>query len=341
MSAINRQRAILNSLPTLGNGLTANEILQRLDDNTDHGAVNIRTIQRDLQSMKLEHEIDCVNTDDGNRWRWREGYGPNKYQLDERQAIAILMIEKHLAMLLPPSQLSGMQQLFDKAKLKLQKISNTKKSQLQFWMDKVFVVSPTYPLIQPQPSDKVLQVVYESILDNKQFYGNYAQAHKQGKTLAGNFHAHGLIMRGSRIYVVATCATDNNQEKSLRQYALHRFSSAEKTNLFITTPDNLNLKDEIENKGFTEFGNKGKITLIARCNHELASRLAESPLSKDQTQEVIDENFVKVTATVNDTWQLKFWILEQGYKLQVLEPKELRNEVLEDIRKSLALYNDI
>jgi predicted DNA-binding transcriptional regulator YafY len=46
-----------------------------------------------------------------------------------------------------------------------------------------------------------------------------------------------------------------------------------------------------------------------------------------------------VTATVQDTWQLKWWIRSQGPQAEVLEPVALREEFCESLKQTLRLYS--
>jgi predicted DNA-binding transcriptional regulator YafY len=50
------------------------------------------------------------------------------------------------------------------------------------------------------------------------------------------------------------------------------------------------------------------------------------------------ENFI-VTATVNDTWQLKWWIQSQVSQAEVLEPLSLRETIRDNFREALTAYD--
>lgn len=46
-----------------------------------------------------------------------------------------------------------------------------------------------------------------------------------------------------------------------------------------------------------------------------------------------------VTASVDDTWQLSWWILSQGNGIEITEPKSLRNKIVSDLRDALDQYD--
>ncbi len=83
--------------------------------------------------------------------------------------------------------------------------------------------------------------------------------------------------------------------------------------------------------GALQFGSGESIRLKARVSEELAHILAETPLSVDM-QLVSDGNGKTLSATVPDTWQLRWWVLSQGEAIEVLAPTELREEIAATLR---------
>jgi predicted DNA-binding transcriptional regulator YafY len=62
-----------------------------------------------------------------------------------------------------------------------------------------------------------------------------------------------------------------------------------------------------------------------------AAHLYDTPLSKDQviTQTRTDAAYVTVSATVNDSPQLLWWLLGFGQQVEVLAPKRLQKAIRE------------
>jgi hypothetical protein len=46
----------------------------------------------------------------------------------------------------------------------------------------------------------------------------------------------------------------------------------------------------------------------------------------------------RLTATVADSWQLRWWILSQGAGLTVLEPENLRMDIYKNLKETLNNY---
>lgn len=53
--------------------------------------------------------------------------------------------------------------------------------------------------------------------------------------------------------------------------------------------------------------------------------------------EALSDGF-QVSATLNNTWQLHWWILSLGDSLVVNEPAELRQQMRDTLRRAAAAY---
>ncbi|MNJ82579.1 hypothetical protein D3C77_820810 [compost metagenome] len=51
-----------------------------------------------------------------------------------------------------------------------------------------------------------------------------------------------------------------------------------------------------------------------------------------------DEDGHRLTATVQDSWQLRWWLLSQAGSIPVLEPVGLREEFIGHLKKGLGYY---
>lgn len=67
--------------------------------------------------------------------------------------------------------------------------------------------------------------------------------------------------------------------------------------------------------------------------------LEETRLSDNQTiSSVNDSGFREITADITNTWQLRWWILGEADRIEVLEPEELRLQVAESLSKCNQYY---
>ena len=103
----------------------------------------------------------------------------------------------------------------------------------------------------------------------------------------------------------------------MRLYALHRIQRAARTYERRNKPVGFDLDAYIAT-GALQFGNGDSFQMEALISPSLARLLAETPLAADQR---IEDD--RLTATVLDTWQLRWWILGQGDGIEVLQPAAL------------------
>lgn len=314
-----------------GNWDKASEICARLK--SEGYAVSTRTVQRDLKDLS---DIFPIELNDKNPrdygWRWIKGANLDIPGMSNSEALAMRLVEKHLHQMLPASMLEGLQGVFNLAGEKLTKLKNDGNNHSADWLDKVKIVQPTQPLLPPPVCTEVQSAIYQALLENRQIAASY-QSRNREQPKAYTLHPLGLIMRGAASYLVATAG----DFKDARLYALHRFTKAEMLNAATTIPDGFSLDGEISH-GLADFDQGDPIQLIINCQPWLTAILAETPLSTDQKSESVEDGCEQITATVNDTWQLRWWLLGLGAGVEVVSPAELRDEIVECLEDAIANY---
>jgi predicted DNA-binding transcriptional regulator YafY len=98
-------------------------------------------------------------------------------------------------------------------------------------------------------------------------------------------------------------------------------------------PEGFDLKQYIAN-GSMQFASKGEIHLRAWISDDLARLISETPISADM-QLIKQQDGSTLTATVNDSWELKWWILSHVGSLVVHAPETLREEITSRIKNGL------
>jgi predicted DNA-binding transcriptional regulator YafY len=133
-------------------------------------------------------------------------------------------------------------------------------------------------------------------------------------------------------YLVATAS----EYTDVRNFAVSRMSEAVLLKEAVRKPEGYSL-DKYIRDGAMEFGNGEKLRLVAIIESWLAAILAETPLGCDQ-QLTDDEEGVRLIVTVNDTPQLRWWILSFGDTITVMEPAELRKEISGTLKRAARAY---
>lgn len=311
----------------------ASEITAKLND-TGY-AVSVRTVQRDLKELS---EIFPIELNDKNPrdygWRWMKGANLDIPGMSVSEALVMRLVETHLKQLLPAAMLDGLQSVFGLAQTKLDNAEKQNNNHARDWLNKVRVVPPAQPLLPPQVNQEIQASLYHALLKNRQIVAQY-QPMSSDQPKDYLLHPLGLIMRGAVAYLVAS-AWDYTE---VQLYALHRFSKVEILDTAAKAPKGFNLDKAIAS-GLANFANQGEpIQLEIHCTEWVAAFLAETPLSADQQTEPEANGWVRLTATVNDTWQLQWWLLGQGAGIEVLAPAGLRDEIKAALMEAAKLYN--
>lgn len=317
--AMMRQWQMLKLLPGKGPGISARELTSELADLGFE--VDKRTVTRDLVKLSELFPLFCNDKGTPHGWHWMRGAGLDMPGLDVADALSLRLIEEYLKPLLPASLLSVLAPRFEAAERKLEQLSRT--NTVAGWTDKIRVVPPTMPLLAPAVDEGVLQVIQQALLDEVQIECRYRSI--DGRESAQRLHPLALVQRGSVGYLVATAFSYADP----RLYALHRFRAAEIVEEPIVRPDGFDVDSYIA-KGALQFGNGKMLRLKASVDEELAAYLAETPLADDMVIKERKDDFV-VTATVPDSWQLRWWVLSQGVAIEILGPKKLRDELTDTI----------
>lgn len=322
-----RQWELLKLLPTRGPGKTAKELAEAL--NEAGFAVSKRQVERDLGELYDAFMLDCNNAGTPYGWRLPPKAAIDIPGLTLAEALSLRMVEDTLKRLMPPAALYALESRFQQAKRKLEAISEANPA-VQ-WIDKVRSVPPSLPLLPPAIDPDVLETVTEALLANRQIDVDY-RAIGDGETRSMRLHPLGLVSRVPATYLVATAYN----YWDVRLYALHRISRATKAEAEAKRPEGFDLDAYIQS-GALQFGTGENIRLKAELSEGLAQILRETPLSEDQKIQEQD-GAITLTATVADSWQLRWWILSQGAGIVVREPKELGDEIKAQLQDALTGY---
>lgn len=298
-------------------------------------AVETHSIRRDMKSLLETYpQLECNDNSHGNgeaksglahgyRWVGRDEHMQGGITLPE--ALSLVMVERYLSQSLPVLLNRPLQDIFLKAK---QTLELHKKSQITHWPEKICVIQPAQPFISPDIDPDVLVAVHEALLNEKQLRVTYRATQKvDAEPKIYRLHPLGLIQRGPITYLAAMA----NDYVDVYLYALHRMQALELLAEDCRQKPEFDLNQFAASQG--HFGSALPIHFVAKICDHLALILQESPLSESQTLSDADgSGFRQLTADVLDTWQLRWWIMGEGDRIEVISPIEFR----QDIRKMLS-----
>ncbi|GAC1607836.1 MAG: hypothetical protein NVS3B3_11390 [Aquirhabdus sp.] len=319
-----RTLSMLRMIPRYPNTVTATSIKSKLA--AAGYEISLRSIQRDLN--ELSAILPLISNDAKPiGWSWNpHSETINLPALDPQTALTFKLVEAYLPSLLPNTTIHYLKPWFVAATGVLEAKGNG----LAVWPEKIRVVSQGQPQFPPYIDAEVQSVIYQGLLLEQCVEVSYSppDATKAKKYVV---HPIAIVVRDKRIYLVCTIRDYGD----IRHLLLHRMRSARLLSDAIRKPKKFNIDHHIANGEFSIPFDLEVIQLEAEFYGYAAKNVTESPIAVDQWMEDLDDGWILVKGTVSNTYDLRTWILGFGDEVNVLEPKELRDE-LGEIAKNMA-----
>ena len=294
--------------------------------------VTDRTIQRDLLKLEKYFPLLCDDRNAPYGWSWQEDAKEiNLSAMDKVEALSLSLAEKYLEPLMPIENYERIRNLFDRANNTLE---SSEQSQLKKWRDRVRVLPQSQRLEPPLINQEVQSNIYDALLNGEQLDVQYLKANsKLAKKRTVN--PLGIVLMGIVHRLICTMDPDF---KIIRHLPLHRFKTANANGETSIEPENFDIDDYLdkESLSFLRTEKKIKIELLFRGN--TGFHLSETPVSKDQKYKEEKNGKIRISGTVADTEQLRWWILGFGENVEVIKPKILRDEISNRIKLVSAIY---
>ena len=294
--------------------------------------VTDRTIQRDLLKLEKYFPLLCDDRNPPYGWSWQEDAKEiNLSAMDKVEALSLSLAEKYLEPLMPIENYERIRNLFDRANNTLE---SSEQSQLKKWRDRVRVLPQSQRLEPPLINQEVQSNIYDALLNGEQLDVQYLKANsKLAKKRTVN--PLGIVLMGIVHRLICTMDPDF---KIIRHLPLHRFKTANANGETSIEPENFDIDDYLdkESLSFPRTEKKIKIELLFRGN--TGFHLSETPVSKDQKYKEEKNGKIRISGTVADTEQLRWWILGFGENVEVIKPKILRDEISKRIKLASAIY---
>jgi predicted DNA-binding transcriptional regulator YafY len=291
--------------------------------------VTLRSVQRDLESLSSSFAISSDNAKPAG-WYWsKDATVMGVPALDPHSALALQLAKKHLERILPVATMNHLSPQFRLAAETLDAHGNG----LRNWQNKVRIIPRGVTLTTPKVDAAVQSVIYESLLKERKVALIYRPRMENPKSYEVN--PLGLIVRDQVTYLICS------YEDKLRQFLMHRIVSAEILDTPSTFPDGFNLDNYILTGGMT-YATGHSIPLCFALHEYAARQLRDCPLSSDQhiTEPDEGEEYVTIKATVQDSRELRWWLLSFGDEAEVIEPPELRAWFKENAEIMASYYAD-
>jgi predicted DNA-binding transcriptional regulator YafY len=309
--------------------ITAAELCTALE--AEGFKVGKRTVERDLQALSLIFPLLADDRSKPFGWSWeKDAPAFDLPGISLSECLTLLMAREHLHSVMPSSTVNQMSPYFRLAEQKLKALDGH--SGVAGWLDKVRIVPATQPLIAPQVDSQILATIQQGLLESRQCLVAYKKR-DVGEADEYSIHPLGLIQRGQVLYLACTIKTYSD----IRLLALHRIQAASVLDTSVAAPDGFDL-DTYLASGAMGWSSTKPINLVAAFSPEAGMHLQETPLSEDQVIEHLPDGRLQVRATVLETQQLIWWLLGFGDGAEVLEPQELREQIIGRVTRLADRY---
>ena len=144
-----------------------------------------------------------------------------------------------------------------------------------------------------------------------------------------------MVQSGFQLYLLAV--VDGYED--VRLFALSRVLQATITEQEALRPTDFNLQDYLAAGGL-QFLSGGLFQMTARVNAKLTRLLEESPLGEQMQLNYSEPEWPVLTTMVQDSWNLRMWLLSQGCNIEVQSPALLRQQMVDELKDTLALYKE-
>ena len=322
----------LLSLLQRGGSWGSAQIRQRLAEQGIN--VSQRTIQRDMEALQqVFPDLQRFGPKNEYTWRWKKGAAVQDIPgWNLNLAIAMHMASKHLIRLLPPAVLDDLRPYFEKSHQVLKRHF----PEMLDWDRRIQCVSPTIVGDPPDIDSDVLVTVYTAVLQRQPLAIDYYN--RDGEEKSATFSPLGLVILDKITYVVG-CFWNYDE---VRRLALHRITDAEPDpHARFNQPEDFELERFVEQNGFQylQADSPDRLRIRLLTDRFTAFHLHEMPLSDDQniTYRSEDDRYV-ISATVANSQNLRWWLLSHGPKVTVLDPPELREELLCMLKQTVQAY---
>ena len=140
---------------------------------------------------------------------------------------------------------------------------------------------------------------------------------------------------GHSSYIFAYC----HRAKALRTFKIERIDAIETTSEPYTIPSDFDANELLGSSWGVVVEDEVKAIRLRIADPELARIMAETVWHPSQVLERQSDGSVIMSLRVTDTVEFRSWILGWGESIEVLEPAELRQNIIETAKAMLDVYH--
>lgn len=302
-----------------------------LEDLTKRTEVARRTVERDLSSLvEMGFPIEFETRDNGKKfWKLKKQFLEKDNLIFSPTEIVSFYLANKLINPLAGTCLGDSWEEFLK---KLQSLFPQATLNYFSELDEIFYVKSSQT--SKPVSSTFVETIRKAIKENKILKFDYLRDSSEGN-LSITLHPYGLIVYENAFYVIGF----SEGAEGIRIYKLQRIQSITLTKKPFKRPGDFSIDNTFKGS-FGVFYDQQKKPVTVRCKLKgwAARMVREQKWHRTQVIEKDDGNSVIVSFLLNSTIEFVRWILGLGPMAYVIEPEEVRNEVLLNLKDSLDNY---
>lgn len=321
-----RQWMLLRALSARHYGATVKEMAQEM-------RVSEKTIRRDLETFQTAgfplEEITCER----GLKKWR--IDPEKTQpsltfaFDE--AVALYLSRR----LMEP--LAGTP-FWDASQRAFRKIRASLGVEALRYIER-FAGTFCQTMVGTSDYSKKAEIIDELMLgieDRKTVFITY-QSLQATEAVTYDIYPLGLVYHRGSLYLVGWAP----EHEEIRHWKVNRIEDAEVTEFPFQPPEGFDLRDHLAGSfGIYQGENDGELCVKVRFSPQVARYVSESAWHHSQQLTPQRDGSLLAEFRLGTTEEVKRWLLGFGRHAVVLDPEELREEIVEELKDLLSSYVD-
>lgn len=326
-SQLARQWELLRILERFRFGVSIEDLAKQVN-------ISRRTIERDLSTLReIGFPISCVSRELGKKFWMLE----SKFLESDKLIVGPTeMISMHLAKqcLMPLSGTcfgDGLEQLWQKIQ------SLLPKKALSYFekLDESFYVK-FFDIDSSQKESVHLEAIRKAISEDSVIVIEY-NPDNQASGYKIEFHPYGLVLYEGSMYLIGHSV----QAKALRTFKVKRLSDVKITKKHFQKPEDFSLERCVSGSFGIIYKEIKPITVRCEFKSWAARLIREQKWHRTQVIEEDNGDSLIASFLLDTTTEFKKWILGFGELVTIIEPKKLRNEIVEILKNTLNNYSSI
>jgi predicted DNA-binding transcriptional regulator YafY len=305
---------------------------------------HVKTVQRRLEVLMAAGVV--VNRRSGNtlEWQRRDGASGLAARADGLmsfdEALALQMLKRFATRQLPSLVGSSLDGLFDVAHERLREARSPDGRNHTAWIRKVAVIDGAFQLVRPTVKDSAFRAVSDALFTEHLLEVNYRpKSQPTKKPTPHTVMPLGLVeTAGGLVYLVASTVINGSPKPNPAIYRLDRMESAQVSLEPFAYPRDFRLCEYVEKERQLDFFAEKETQVTLRFAQAAGEQLLETPISPDQTVQAHRDGGFTIRGTVVLSHRLRAWLRSLGQQVEILQPKQLRDEFVAEAHAIHAMY---